>query len=158
MSRSNGICIDCGEEAYAKRLRCYGCWMARWYYMDFLRGASEAQAAVSYAIGTGALLPPTSFRCVDCGGPASQYDHRDYGRPLDVIPVCRRDNLRRGPAIPKRLTPEDVVARISSLALHHRWTSRANIAAKLSRWPALSRHLPGVEPRHLSVLLEEAAA
>lgn len=36
--------------------------------------------------------------CADCGERAEQYDHRDYEKPLDVQPVCRKCNLRRGPA------------------------------------------------------------
>ena len=36
--------------------------------------------------------------CVDCGRLAEMYDHRYYSRPLDVEPVCRGCNRRRGPA------------------------------------------------------------
>jgi hypothetical protein len=39
------------------------------------------------------------MQCVDCGAQARDYDHRDYNKPLEVNPVCRRCNLRRGPAI-----------------------------------------------------------
>jgi hypothetical protein len=38
--------------------------------------------------------------CVDCGAPASSYDHRSYFHPLDVDPVCRICNAKRGPALP----------------------------------------------------------
>ena len=38
------------------------------------------------------------IRCVDCGAPATQWDHRSYSRPLDVDPVCSSCNIRRGPA------------------------------------------------------------
>ncbi|MFA5633142.1 MAG: hypothetical protein WC997_16665 [Porticoccaceae bacterium] len=31
---------------------------------------------------------------------ATDYDHRDYRKPLSVEPVCRRCNLSRGYAIP----------------------------------------------------------
>ncbi len=37
--------------------------------------------------------------CVDCGKPAIYYDHRDYGEPLDVEPVCASCNSNRGPAL-----------------------------------------------------------
>lgn len=40
-----------------------------------------------------------SVVCVDCGRPAAAYDHRDYSRPLDVEPVCKRCNILRGMAI-----------------------------------------------------------
>lgn len=54
-----------------------------------------------------------SIPCTDCGVPASQYDHRDYSRPLDVEPVCRSCNLRRGTAIwpmPKTFPRSDEAA------------------------------------------------
>ena len=38
--------------------------------------------------------------CIDCGKRAVVYDHRDYNKPLDVVPVCISCNslkhLRRG--------------------------------------------------------------
>ena len=30
-----------------------------------------------------------SIQCSDCEQPATEYDHRDYMKPLDVAPVCR---------------------------------------------------------------------
>lgn len=64
-----------------------------------------AHAAVSTAIRKGALTHPSKFACVDCGQPAIEYDHRDYSKPLEVDPVCRRCNLLRGPAI-GHITPK----------------------------------------------------
>lgn len=57
----------------------------------------RAGALVSKAKRKG-LLPPLTgdIPCDDCGGPATQYDHRDYRYPLWVAPVCRRCNIRRG--------------------------------------------------------------
>lgn len=43
-----------------------------------------------------------SIPCVDCGRPAKVYDHRDYSRPLDVEPVCKGCNKKRGPGLNKR--------------------------------------------------------
>lgn len=57
-----------------------------------------AQVAVSLAIRTGKLKPAHLFNCADCGSKASQYEHRDYSKPLDVDPVCPRCNRLRGPA------------------------------------------------------------
>ena len=34
--------------------------------------------------------------CVDCAKVARVYDHRDYAKPLDVVPVCHGCNARRG--------------------------------------------------------------
>lgn len=53
---------------------------------------------VRAAIELGLLPPLESCKCVDCGDPAKFYDHRDYGRPLEVDPVCHGCNVRRGPA------------------------------------------------------------
>lgn len=55
--------------------------------------------AVSKAVKEGDLPRlDGSIRCVDCGEPAKNYDHRDYAKPLDVEPVCISCNLKRGPA------------------------------------------------------------
>ena len=50
------------------------------------------------AIQRGQLRPPSDFLCVDCGDPATEYDHRDYAKPLEVEPVCRPCNSARGSA------------------------------------------------------------
>lgn len=57
-----------------------------------------AHKAVADAIKAGTLQRPSAFACADCGKPADRYDHRDYLRPLDVAPVCRPCNARRGSA------------------------------------------------------------
>lgn len=58
-----------------------------------------AYKAVADAIRLNRLPHPSSLTCADCPAPAQQYDHRDYNAPLVVAPVCRRCNVRRGPAI-----------------------------------------------------------
>lgn len=69
------------------------------YFFD--RGKNRARGMVAQAKARGDLPRLTGeIPCVDCGAPARDYDHRDYNRPLDVEPVCRRCNMRRGPAIP----------------------------------------------------------
>lgn len=58
-----------------------------------------ANARVKSAVRRGLLLRLDGrVRCTDCPRPATEYDHRDYARPLDVEPVCRSCNHRRGPA------------------------------------------------------------
>ena len=42
-------------------------------------------------------------KCVDCGNRATDYDHRDYAKPLEVEPVCHRCNMKRGPGKNKSL-------------------------------------------------------
>ena len=51
---------------------------------------------VAKEIRSGRLDPAKSFDCVDCGGPATEYDHRDYSKPLEVDPTCHKCNLARG--------------------------------------------------------------
>src|SRR3977135_3701874 len=60
----------------------------------------RAYKAVQKAIQAGDLLelPNPQVGCVDCGAPATVYDHRDYERPLEVQAVCQSCNLRRGSA------------------------------------------------------------
>lgn len=62
--------------------------------------AHEAHRFVKLAIRAGYLAKPNTLTCADCGNTATEYDHRDYNRPLDVEPVCHACNNRRGPAKP----------------------------------------------------------
>ena len=58
---------------------------------------SRASRLVSRAVQNGDLKKlDGSIPCVDCGKPARDYDHRDYAKPLDVDPVCRSCNSKRG--------------------------------------------------------------
>lgn len=65
-------------------------------------GAIAATAEVARAVRRGELPKVNTLRCVDCGGQAREYDHRDYNKPLEVEPVCNLCNRQRGPAIPLR--------------------------------------------------------
>ena len=58
----------------------------------------SANKAVNQAVRRGELPRVKDCLCVDCGAPAHDYDHRDYSKPLDVVPVCRSCNVKRGPA------------------------------------------------------------
>jgi hypothetical protein len=102
-------CVDCNAKLpvaqWAGRLRrpltrCEVCGPYRRLTMKWLSGRSTAAAMVSSAIRSGALAKASQYRCTDCDAPANCYDHRDYGRPLDVEPVCRSCNSRRGSAEP----------------------------------------------------------
>ena len=59
-----------------------------------------AAEAVAKAVKRGELPPAKTQKCVDCGKQASEYDHRDYTKYLDVQPVCRGCNCRRGAGRP----------------------------------------------------------
>lgn len=65
------------------------------------RGSEAARSRVKHAVATGRLPRPSTQICVDCGAPATEYDHRDYNKPLDVEPTCHACNVQRGPGIPK---------------------------------------------------------
>lgn len=59
----------------------------------------KAHNLVHAAIEAGRLPALTgTIKCRDCGKPARVYDHRDYSRPLKVVPVCHSCNTRRGTA------------------------------------------------------------
>lgn len=62
----------------------------------------RAHGKVYQAIKRGELtnLKTTEVKCVDCGRRATCYDHRDYRKPLEVDPVCRRCNVARGSGKP----------------------------------------------------------
>lgn len=63
-------------------------------------GKEQSGLLVARAIREGKLPHPRTLKCVDCGSDAIEYEHRDYNKPLDVEPICRGCNLRRGPAKP----------------------------------------------------------
>jgi hypothetical protein len=110
------VCLDCSKplatpvygQARQSRLRCNPCGRARY---ELLRDrAANVHGIVARAIKRGELKHASELTCVDCGRPASQYDHRDYTKPLQVDPVCRSCNVMRGPAdfppLPRPTTPE----------------------------------------------------
>jgi hypothetical protein len=61
----------------------------------------EAKKAVYLAIWNGNLSKAYLKKCTDCSHYAEVYDHRDYAKPLDVEPVCRRCNVKRGAGLNK---------------------------------------------------------
>ena len=64
---------------------------------EFGKNQKKAIALVKNAVKKGVLQPAKNFKCADCESIASCYDHRDYDKPLDVVPVCRKCNYKRGP-------------------------------------------------------------
>lgn len=65
-------------------------------------GQGRAHQIVYKAVLSGSIPPIETLKCVDCGVKAVHYDHRDYNKPLEVVPVCRSCNSKRGPAIALR--------------------------------------------------------
>ena len=95
-----GKCAACGTEnqiTFRSRL-CWDC--ARTVGASLAAVGSRAHGLVAKARKEG-LLPHLdgSIACADCGKPAAVYDHRDYSKPMNVDPVCRSCNRKRGMAI-----------------------------------------------------------
>lgn len=68
-------CLECGK-AWRERQR-------------------VAMVEVRRAVMDGRIPPVRTLKCVDCGFPGHDYEHRDYDKPLDVVPVCRSCNQKR---------------------------------------------------------------
>lgn len=102
------ICVDCDADIshrYHTAKLCDICAAIRKretskrLYRERLKGwRSRITNAVRIAIDQGKLTAPYKLKCTDCGARATEYDHRDYAKPLDVEPVCRSCNKKRGPA------------------------------------------------------------
>lgn len=71
-------CAECGKEWRARQI--------------------AAMKEVRRAVMDGRLPPVKTLRCVDCDYPATDYEHRTYDRPLDVVATCRSCNQKRGHA------------------------------------------------------------
>ena len=98
-------CAVCSSPLHS-RVRWGGaryCWPCYHVAKPLIRAA---HGRVKKAILSGDLPPASRLYCVDCGGFAFGYDHRDYTAPLSVEPVCRPCNHRRGQAYP--LTPGSI--------------------------------------------------
>lgn len=59
--------------------------------------AKQAYRLVSNGIRYNGWPKPSEFPCSDCDRTASIYDHRDYLKPWEIDPVCRKCNFKRGP-------------------------------------------------------------
>jgi hypothetical protein len=107
IDRPPKTCPHCGGlYVHSSSPMCRGC------RKDWLGMLRIAHRAVSKAVATGQLKPIEDCRCVDCGLPAWDYEHRDYNQPTAVVPTCRQCNLRRGPGKPTQAFIDGVQARI----------------------------------------------
>lgn len=88
-------CFHCDgalESIYGGRRMCDACRRVHVELRDI------AILAVTKAVRRGYLPPVRSLKCIDCAVQATDYDHRSYDYPLQVVPVCRKCNWKRGPA------------------------------------------------------------
>lgn len=91
-------CVLCGSE-YNSRERKGGSPFCSIKCSNALSSArAKVSSAVAKEIKNGAIKKPSEFVCVDCGNQAEHYDHRRYLEPLEVVPVCRSCNIKRGQA------------------------------------------------------------
>uniref|UniRef100_A0A6M3K404 Putative DNA binding, helix-turn-helix domain containing protein n=1 Tax=viral metagenome TaxID=1070528 RepID=A0A6M3K404_9ZZZZ len=88
-------CSCCGVESELSNASvvCHGCASA----INAI--ASEVKRIVAKAIRAGTIPKARGQVCADCKGEATEWDHRYYGEPLNVEPVCRRCNKLRGYAL-----------------------------------------------------------
>ncbi len=86
------VCRQNNPRARVGGMTCFRCMRA----VGLIK--SRAGAAVSRLTASGAIPFARELKCVGCGKQASEYDHRHYARPADVIPVCRGCNWALGPA------------------------------------------------------------
>lgn len=111
-------CRDCRlEVARRGSPRCEPCAYERYFFTDITSGRAQAQSEVSRARRIGLLASPRDMACADCGGAATEYDHRDYGQPLLVEPTCRGCNARRGSAKPREWSEEDALRALVASAV-----------------------------------------
>ncbi len=87
------VCQNVIKDRHGNARKCLFCDYAYGY------GRNKAHGIVHKAVKEGKLEPPTNFSCVDCGLKAIFYEHRDYNKPLEVVPICRLCNIKRGSAI-----------------------------------------------------------
>ncbi len=100
MAPKNGaFCIRCDEQ-FQRRTNermCEDCGMVS---TDSDEIRAIARRAVGNAIRQGVIPRANTLTCVDCGKPAFCYDHRRYDEPLNVDPVCKSCDIKRGPGRP----------------------------------------------------------
>lgn len=95
---SDKPCAICGSPVLIGRMRSHSGYCSYTCAVSVQRARSKGATLVAKAVLSGELTRPDQLTCVDCGRPATSYDHRRYLRPLDVEPVCRSCNYKRGPA------------------------------------------------------------
>lgn len=134
-------CPDCGNSVGESRGRyCDPCSRARSLYRSYASGQTLALAEVGRAVHKGLLPKPATLTCVDCGQPAKFYDHRDYSKPLDVVPVCIRCNRMRGMAKRKDWSFAEMLQYLSTLSVsawrgYYHLTRKDFEAMRKKYWP-----------------------
>lgn len=107
ISSSARFCLTCANE---RGRRCTQRSAAN--HQQQYKNVAKAHDVVACAVRRGKLPKlDGTIACVDCGKPARNYDHRDYAKPLDVVPVCIPCNIRRGTGINRTSDFEHILLR-----------------------------------------------
>lgn len=108
-------CVACGERFLCGAMGSYPrhCALCLDGYKQKQR---TAQLVVMMAKHAGVIGPIDGLACVDCGNPATIWEHRSYETPLEVEPCCRSCNVKRGHARAKSIR-------------HSEWTPPSNCEA-----------------------------
>ena len=93
-------CGRCGGVRRASGRWCLACHAAhmrltRPRYRDLTKAQKKKSRARAYvnSYQRRGLIKPAP--CSDCGSPAAEKHHEDYGRPLDITWLCRACHLAR---------------------------------------------------------------
>lgn len=113
--------MNAEDEAYTRSVLTH-------IYSHYVTGQYLAHLEVYKARSKGILEPASTKQCVDCGRRACDYDHRDYNEPLQVEPVCRPCNIRRGRAVLKKWSFDEFWS----------WFAKSGVSTvHRMRWPDL---------------------
>jgi hypothetical protein len=100
-------CKCCGDRYTALDRRGYNQGFCRRCARRSFEEGQRAGALCRGAVRRGDLPHAKTLTCTDCAKPASEYEHRDYTKPLDVVPICRSCNLKRGRAYDSVWRPQE---------------------------------------------------
>lgn len=103
------VCIRCKLPSQRDpRVRSFMCESCMCLHRDEAR---RATSEVTKAIKNGEMDRADAHACADCGKTARDWDHRDYLRPLEVVPLCKGCNIKRGTAFDSVYRPAGEVER-----------------------------------------------
>ena len=147
----------------------YGFSPERWKSLHWTRQIRfKAYCAVNLAIYHGDIPAiDSSTECVDCGGIATCYDHRNYFYPLTIDPVCKSCDQQRGQGWPPPEGPA-IVDNGVPFQIGHKWSNleggsdkvkvgrkSANLENRTSEYDAVGDALATGTPRHIITALNE---